>query len=240
MIGIIAAMAFEKDHIGEMIQVEEVIEKYGIKYSVGRISKNPVVVAACGEGKVNAARCAQTMICLFDVAAIINVGVAGSMSSHVKRGEIVIADKVVQHDYDMSPIGFPVGLVPLGERSAENPWGDRAAVYTECSEKITDIMRAYMEENGIHYHFGGIATGDVFVADREMKERILSNFDVLACEMEGAAIAHVCRCAGVDFAEIRDISDNADESADDYYWTYRQKYSLSKMLYEILCGCEEL
>ena len=239
MVGIISALIIEKQQIIDMLHVEKEIEKYGIKFTFGKINKTPVVVAACCEGKVNAARCAQIMICCFDVTAIINIGVAGSMSSKVKRGEIVIADKVVQHDYDMSPIGVPVGLVPEGTRCEEHPWGEKAQVYSQASKKITDIMCAYMEKNNLHFHLGGIATGDCFVADNELKNKVLSNFDVIACEMEGAAIAYVCKCAGVDFAEMRDISDDADDTANDTYWAHRQKYTLAKILFDIIADCEE-
>lgn len=239
MIGIISAMFFEKQQIVEMINVEKEIDKYNIRFSFGKIGVNSVVVAACGEGKVNAARCAQIMICCFDVDSIINIGVAGSMNPQVKRSDIVIAKEVVQHDYNMSAIGVPIGLVPEGTRTKENPWGEKAQVYTQCSDKMIEVLSDYLKIKGIRFHIGCIATGDVFVADSELKNHILSNFDVLACEMEGAAIAYVCKCANIDFAEIRDISDNADVSANDSYWKYRQKYTLAKILCELLVNCEE-
>lgn len=239
MVGIISALLFEKQQIIERIEIEKEIEKYGLKFTFGTINKTRVVLAACGEGKVNAARCAQIMICCFDVKAIINIGVAGSMNKNVKNGDIVVAEEVVQHDYDMSPIGVPVGLVPEGTRCEEHPWGERAQVYTRSSKRIMDIMCAYLENNNIRFHVGNIATGDAFVADSELKNKILSNFDVIACEMEGAAIAYVCKCAGVEFAEMRDISDDADDTANDTYWAHRQKYTLARILYEIIADCED-
>lgn len=234
MIGIISAMVFEKQHLLEMIQVEKEEVLFGIRFSFGKINRVPIVIASCGEGKVNAARCAQIMICCYNVKTIINIGVAGSMKENVKRGDIVVAKRVVQHDYDMSAIGVPVGLVPRGVRTDENPWGENAATYSQCSKKLTDIMCEYLKEIDINYHVGDIATGDIFVADNKLKNTILSHFDVLACEMEGAAIAYVCNCAGIDFGEMRDISDNADSDANDSYWLYRKKYSLSQILYEII------
>ena len=239
MIGIISAMIFEKQRLIEMIQPVEEKEMYGICFSIGKINNNPVVVASCGEGKVNAARCAQIMICTFNVTAIINVGVAGSMNENVKRGDIIIASDVVQHDYDMTAIGVPLGLVPNGIRTEEHPWGDRAEIYVQCSKEITNYMCSYLSEQNIKYHLGKIATGDIFVADRELKQRISENFDVIACEMEGAAIAYVCECADVSFAEIRDISDNADDTANDNYWPYKEKYSLERILFEIIYNCKE-
>lgn len=239
MVGIVAAMQFEERLLVEMFDLENEYEEYGINFSLGKINNISVVIAACGEGKVNAARCAQIMICVFGVTSIINIGVAGSLVSYVKKGDIVIAENTVQHDYDMTSIGVPRGLVPCGIKSNANPWGDQAAVFNKCSDILIDMLCSYLKKKSLRFHLGNIATGDIFIADKKIKQRILSCFDVIACEMEGASIAYVCKCADVAFAEVRTISDNADSMANDNYFMYQHKYNLSQIVYDILFECEK-
>jgi adenosylhomocysteine nucleosidase len=55
---------------------------------------------------------------------------------------------------------------------------------------------------------GLIASGDIFVSRREDIDRIKALYpDVMAVDMESAAIAHVCHLKSVPFVCIRVVSD---------------------------------
>ena len=110
MIGIIGAMQIEIDNLLKIIKNEEVVTISGIKYIKGTIHNKNVVIAKCGIGKVFAAMCAQTMILKFNPEIIINTGVSGGIKD-LDIGDVVIADKVVQHDMDTTPLGDPKGLI---------------------------------------------------------------------------------------------------------------------------------
>jgi adenosylhomocysteine nucleosidase len=58
-----------------------------------------------------------------------------------------------------------------------------------------------------------IATADVFVSDQKAAEKLFSDYQALATEMEGAAVAHLCRELGIPFIVLRSCSDNANKSA---------------------------
>ena len=60
---------------------------------------------------------------------------------------------------------------------------------------------------------GRIVSGDQFVSSGEVKERLVSQFDAMCTEMEGAAIAHAAYLNKVSCVIIRAISDKADNSA---------------------------
>ncbi len=110
-IGIIGAMDVE---VAELIESMENIKKdtiSGIVYYEGTLQGKDVVVAKCGIGKVHAAVCTQTMILKYNPAAIINTGVAGSLSASLDIGDLVVSNKVVQHDFDTSGVGDPIGLI---------------------------------------------------------------------------------------------------------------------------------
>ena len=234
MIGIISAMSFEKQGILRVLKDESVNEICGIVFHEGKLGEKDIVLAACGEGKVNAARCSQIMVSHYNVSTIINVGVAGSLNRNIRKGELVLAQSVVQHDFDMRAIEVPLGLVPRGNRSKEHRWGDKAVTYIHSSLDIHESIKKTLTDLGLVFHEGVIATGDRFIADQQEKERIASMFNAIACEMEGAAIALVCLEANVKFAEIRDISDNADDQAGSNFFDYSTRYTLENIILEIM------
>lgn len=200
--GIIGAMKIEVDSIKSMLKntTTEVIS--GIEFVSGTYHEQSVVVAQCGIGKVFASLCAQTMILRYRVDRLINVGVAGSLSPTLKLLDIAISDSVVEHDMDTSPLGDPVGLI-----SGIN------LVKLPASEKLVHTFSQTARSIGVNSQIGTIASGDQFIADARKKDWIAKTFDAIACEMEGAAIGHVCYVNGVDFVILRAISDNADDTA---------------------------
>jgi adenosylhomocysteine nucleosidase len=174
----------------------------GISFVRGQLHGADVVVAQCGMGKVNAAICAQAMLHMYSPHIIINIGVAGALSPQVVLGDTVIGSAMVQHDYDISPIGFPKGFV--------HEVGD---VHFPCCGQATEELEAIARRLGHRCHTGIIATGDQFIESAETKADIYNSFNALACEMEGASIAHVCALANVRCAVIRAISDSAGDGS---------------------------
>ena len=209
MIGIIGAMTVEIEGIREKMTDKSEKTISGVTYVCGKLGKGEVVTAVCGIGKVFAAICAQTMILGFKPDVIINTGVAGSLSSELNVCDIAVADKVVQHDMDTSPLGDPKGLV-----SGIN------VIYFEADKKASALLSGIVKENGINTVLGTIASGDQFIASKEVKAGIVSEFGAIACEMEGAAIGHVCYVNKVPFAVLRAISDKADGVAEIDYPTF--------------------
>ena len=195
-------MKIEVDSIKSMLKNTKSETISGIEFVSGNYHEKQVVVAQCGIGKVFAALCAQTMILHYHVDQVINVGVAGGLSPQLTLLDIAISDSVVEHDMDTSPLGDPVGLIS-GINLVKLPASPRLA---RAFEKTAHSI-------GKNALCGTIASGDQFIADEAKKTWIVENFDAIACEMEGAAIGHVCYVNGVDFVILRAISDNADDTA---------------------------
>jgi len=213
MIGIIGAMEIEIEGIRALMTEKEEKIISGIKYVIGKLGGNTVVTAVCGIGKVFAAICAQTMILTFKPDIIVNTGVAGSIDPSLKVFDIAVADKVVQHDMDTSPVGDPKGLL-----SGIN------VIYMDADEKASCLLMKLVKGTGINAVQGAIASGDQFIASKAQKDAIKSDFpDAVACEMEGASIGQVCYVNGVKFAVLRAISDNADGEAIEDYPAFAKK-----------------
>ena len=199
MIGIIGAMEMETEGL-RAVMTDAVTETVsGIRFTKGLLEGHPAVVATCGVGKVAAAMCAEAMILRYGVSALLNTGVAGGLADGLVVGDVVVADRVVQHDMDTSAIGDPVGLI-----SGLN------MVYIPADKSLCDTLAAASETQGLHTVVGTVASGDLFVAKDEDKARIKDQFNAAACEMEGASIGQVAYTNGVPFAVLRAISDGGD------------------------------
>ena len=209
MIGIIAAMNVEMESLRSHMENTETEVISGVTFVRGILEGKEVVTAVCGIGKVFAALCAQTLILRYAPEYIINTGVAGSLSGKLDIASIAVSSAVVQHDMDTSPLGDPVGLIS-GINIIELPADKR------LSEKISSCAK----DMGIKTETGIIASGDQFVASSERKDFIVKHFGALACEMEGAAIGHVCYVNKIPFCIIRAISDSADGSSHMDYPTF--------------------
>ncbi len=209
LIGIIGAMNVEIDSLKAKL-TDAFHEAAGNwDFVSGKLAGKDVVVVQCGIGKVNAALCAQYLILKYKPELIINTGVGGSLHSNVRYGDIVIADKVVQHDVDTSPIGDPVGLVSTINK-----------IYFDCDQSAGNALESACRECGIPCVRGIAASGDQFIASKEKKERIVSLFNASVCEMEGGAIGQVCYICNTPFEVIRSISDNADDGSPSDYSTF--------------------
>lgn len=196
-IGIICAMKTEAEQILAAMKDKETKAVGSMTFTTGTIGKKEVVLCVCGIGKVFAAICAQTMILAFSPDCLINSGVAGSLTDALEILDIAVAENLVQHDMDTSPLGDPVGLIS-GINVVSLPADPHLA------EEICNAAKALE----IPAKKGRIASGDQFIATAEQKERIKAQFDPIACEMEGGAIAQVAFVNKIPFACIRAISDS--------------------------------
>ncbi len=203
MIGIIGAMRIEVETIKSLMENKQSQTISGVEYVSGTLHGKEIVVAVCGIGKVAAAMCAQTMIIKYSPEAIINTGVGGSLSEKLNICDVAIAESLVQHDMDTSPLGDPIGLI-----SGLN------IVNIPCDTSVVDKLEKCVEALGeVKAVRGIIASGDQFIASTEKKDFIKKNFDAIVCEMEGASIAQVCFTNGVPFGVVRAVSDCADGSS---------------------------
>lgn len=212
MIGIIGAMQIEIDGLRAHMKNAEEVELSGIKFLTGEIKGTEVVMAVCGMGKVYAAICAQTMVIHFKVDAVINTGVAGNLSDKLGIKSVAIANQVVQHDMDLTPIGYQYGEL-----------GGLDLVYLPADEKLVALVEQSVKNMGLNYQIGTIATGDQFINKPEQQEFIISHFHAIAAEMEGASIGHVCCINKIPFAIIRTISDDANGNAPEDFPTFAKE-----------------
>lgn len=202
-IGVIGAMEDEVASLKEDMDIANTQVIADMKFCEGILDGKDVVVVQCGMGKVNAGICAQTLISEFGVDYIINTGVAGSLTNDLDIGDIVVSTEAVQHDFDVSPIGFRRGEIPY-----------TGLIAFPADENLRQIAVSTIEESypDVNVLEGRVCSGDQFINTEEQKARIINQFGGLCCEMEGGAIAHACYLNHVPYVIIRAISDKFDGS----------------------------
>lgn len=205
-IGIIGALAEEVSGIISLLTEHGTETVGGVEIHTGKIGDKNIAITRSGVGKVFAALAAEAMIIAVSPSLLVNTGVGGALADTLHTADVVIADRLCQHDMDTSPLGDPKGLISGINR-----------IYFDADSRAVEILSAAAKEEGIGCLVGTVASGDRFVASSEEKKRILDDFSAVACEMEGAAIAQVAFVNSTPFAVIRAISDSADgEASMDY------------------------
>lgn len=211
-IGIIAAMDEEVEAIKKIMNNVSIKQIYELEFIIGKINKRDIVLVKCGVGKVNAARTTQILIDNFELDFVINVGTAGSLNENIEIGDVVIAEKLVQHDFDITAGGHEKGYIT---NTGKYFYSDKDLV-----EKARKTMQEMKEQ--FNQFIGTIATGDIFVQDIQVKDRIKKEFDADCAEMEGAGIAQVCILDNIPFIVIRAISDKPNGNNNIDFETYLQ------------------
>ncbi len=214
MLGIIGAMDDEVARLKDMISGLHIVQRAGMEFYKGQIHEKDVVVVKCGVGKVNAAMCTQSMIDIFDVDAIINTGIAGSLDADIDIGDIVLATDTVEHDMDVAALGYAPGVIPDTETSV-----------FDTDKRLIEIAQAATEtaKLDVKVFTGRVVSGDQFISSKDKKEWLVSEFGGRCAEMEGASIGHVAVLNKVPYLVVRAISDKADDSAQMDYPSFAAK-----------------
>ena len=203
-IGIIGAMEVEVAILKEKMEDVRIIKKASMDFYEGILAGKKVVVVRSGIGKVNAGICAQILADVFSVDAIINTGIAGSLNKNINIGDIVLSTDVVQHDMDATGFGYRKGQIPQMPVFFFNADDNLRRLAAEVCREVNPDIQVFE---------GRIASGDQFVCDQDVKNRIVSEFSAYATEMEGAAIGQAAYLNEIPFLVVRAISDKADGSA---------------------------
>lgn len=204
-IGIIGAMESEVSALKDAMNTDRVVTKAGMDFYEGTLQGASAVVVQSGVGKVNAAVCVQILADLFQVTHVINTGVAGSLNAKLDIGDILVSEKAVQHDMDVTALGYEPGRIPGFENRefiADAEMADAVAAACRRANPDVNIVK------------GCVLSGDQFISSAQVKERLIAEFQGDCAEMEGASIAQAAVLNGIPFVIIRAISDKADGSAE--------------------------
>ncbi|MGV8894442.1 MAG: 5'-methylthioadenosine/adenosylhomocysteine nucleosidase [Burkholderiaceae bacterium] len=221
-LGLISALHEEQTGLIEQMQGKHSTQRGMRDYISGFLWGVDCVCVLSRIGKVASAATVATLIERFNVTHIVFTGVAGSAANDIQVGDIVLAENLVQHDMDATPLA-PRFEVPLTGTSffASDP-----ALSVLVAQAASDFLaldwttaienndKATFQLKTPRLHRGLVASGDEFITSSDKITALKRALpEVLAVEMEGAAVAQVCFEFGIPFAVIRTISDKANENA---------------------------
>lgn len=201
-IGIIAAMEEELKLLVENLEDKSQETVLSNVYYSGRYGEHELVLVQSGVGKVMSAMSVAILVESFKVDAIINTGSAGAVATGLNVGDVVVADTLVYHDVDLTAFGYDYGQMSM------------QPLYFHSDKTFVSTFEAVLSKEEMTSKIGLIATGDSFIAGQEKIDVIKGHFlQVLAVEMEGAAIAQAAQATGKPFVVVRAMSDTAAHDA---------------------------
>lgn len=223
-IGIIGAMQQEIKLLTESMKIRETKTIGMREYYLGELFGKAVVLVFSKCGKVAAASTVTTLIEIFKVDLVLFTGVAGGADKALNIGDIIIANRLVQHDMDASALPgfrrFEIPLLGIDTFKASDKMVSLAKISAQhyiSEHMLDDVSQHDLAEFNIrtpNVVVGTVASGDQFVADGQKVMSLVNEISNLKCiEMEGAAVAQVCYEHSVDYIVFRVISDKADEHA---------------------------
>ncbi len=225
-IGIIGAMEPEVAILRDTMTNVVITEKAGFTFYAGQLADHSVVLVQSGIGKVASSIATSLLIENFLPTCIINTGSAGGFEQSLHIGDIVISSEVRHHDVDVTAFGYEIGQVP-----------NMPAAFEASPQLIQAAHDSILEMGTVKTMTGLICTGDSFMCDPERIEQTRQAFpDMLAVEMEGAAIAQTCYQLNTPFVVIRSLSDIAGKESPESFDSYLVKASenSSKMVIALL------
>jgi len=215
-IGIIASVFSEGTTLSSKLEpVGKTIPGYPVFYT-GAVSENRVVFGISGMGKTNAAHAATVLIDKFSPSCIVNLGIGGAYpSSGLKVGDIAVAEKEVYADEGVllkdGLHSFEITGIPLLKVRGRKYYNEFPA--------DKRLARLALKAAGVisHCKSGVFLTVSSCTGTRKRAGELAGKFSPICENMEGAALAHICRIYGVPFVEIRGIS-NIVEDRDMKKW----------------------
>lgn len=215
--GLLGAFGAEVTLVKQSLHAPETVVVEGVTFTTGKLGNQSVVVAETGIGKVNAALTTTLLIAHFHPDRVLFTGIAGGVNPSLQPGDIVIASQTVHHDYKTitfdqkptiqtrslsgqpNPAYFPADslLLRRAQTVARSLTFDPIPLTTRPPTVVTGV----------------VATGDQFISSSQKVAQLRADFNAEATEMEGAAVAQVCRELHVPLLVIRSLSDKADDNA---------------------------
>ena len=218
-IGIICAIPQELAHLRAAMQEDagDVAARSG--FDRGRLDGHDVVLVGAGIGKVNTARVATLLADRFACRLLIFSGVAGGLDPSLRIGDVVIADRTLQHDAGvieeerLQP--YQPGHIPFFNPTDRLGYGIDADLRGRLAGRLEgfELPPLSTAAGGAgtppRIVFGTILSGDQYIHCETTRERLFREFGGCAVEMEGGALAQVAEAFGVPWLDIRALSDLA-------------------------------
>ncbi|SNB54196.1 methylthioadenosine nucleosidase /adenosylhomocysteine nucleosidase [Arboricoccus pini] len=222
-IAVLCAIPHELEHLASRLDQISRLEIGTLHFLTGRLDATPVVLVGAGIGKVNTAMATTLLVDRFQAKLVIFSGVAGGLDPALAIGDIVIADRTIQHDAGWIENDrlrtYQAGHVPF--------FNPTERLGYPADPHLLELVRRELKGftlPALPPAAGGlgrparivtapILSGDQYIHCETTRRRLHVELSGAAVEMEGGALAQVCEAMGVDWLDIRALSDLAGTSS---------------------------
>jgi adenosylhomocysteine nucleosidase len=222
-IGVICAIPQEWAYLHSVLAGPSREQVAHVTFDSGELGGRRVVLAAAGMGKVNAGLVATLLADRFDCGTIVFTGVAGGLDPQLHIGDIVIADRIVQHDFglihDERLQPYQPGYVPVINPTERLGYPVEPGLIDRVKHRLEGFTLPVLpataggEDRPPRIIYGTVLTGDQYLHCERTRTRLHNDFGGLAVEMEGGAVAQVCEAFDIPWLVIRVLSDLAGASS---------------------------
>ncbi|HEX2527189.1 MAG TPA: 5'-methylthioadenosine/adenosylhomocysteine nucleosidase [Geminicoccus sp.] len=216
-IGLICAIPQELAHLRQALVAHDVTEVAGLRFDHGRLDGHDVILVGAGIGKVNTALTATLLCDRFGCRLIMFSGVAGGLDPALQIGDVVVADRTIQHDAGVIENGtvqtYQAGHVPFFNPTDRLGYPVDPALLAKVKAALQDVRLGHVTAAGsgraAEIGYGTILSGDQYLHCEATRERLFRELGGRAIEMEGGALGQVCEAFGTPWLDIRALSDLA-------------------------------
>lgn len=239
-IGLLSAVPFEGSVILKNLKKVSAKVSGDVTFYKGKIYNKPVIYLASGIGKTNASHATTILIEKFSPGVIIHFGVGGAYpSSNLKTGDIAVAEKEIYGDegvclkdgfHTSETIGIP--FLVKGKKKYSNEFPLDKKLLTKALKSFSLIARHSSLVTKIKS--GTFVTVSTCTGTLKRAKKLEKRFHAICENMEGTAVAHICRLYGIPMVEIRGIS-NIVEDRNKKKWNLKlAAENCQKMVMEFL------
>ncbi|MCV7429420.1 5'-methylthioadenosine/adenosylhomocysteine nucleosidase [Mycobacterium montefiorense] len=245
-VGVICAIPQEWAYLHSALSGADREQIAQVTFDTGELDAHRVVLAAAGMGKVNTGLVATLMADRFRCCTIIFTGVAGGLDPRLHIGDIVIADRVVQHDFgvieDERLAPYQPGHVPFINPTERFGYPVEPELIDRVKRRLEGFTVAPLPAAAggtgtpVRISYGTVLTGDQYLHCESTRTRLHDDFGGLAIDMEGGALAQVCEAFAIPWLVIRALSDlaGADSGVDFNLFADEVAISSARILMQLL------
>lgn len=207
--------------------------------TAGSLDGIEVVVAEAGIGKVNATIAVTLLVERFGCRIVVLTGVAGGLDPELRVGDVVIAERIIQHDTgileDSGISSYQPGHLPFFNPTEASGYPASPLLLNRVRHRLDGFILPELSERAggsgepPRVRFGTVLSGDQFVNSELQRERLRA-LGGSVVEMEGGAVAQTAETLGVDHLVIRSLSDLAGAESTVDFGTYLTEVAANSVL----------